>query len=226
MFIRRAVAVMLLVAAPVMAASWPDVPKPEDMTVANVSKHIVFNGLDMRAQVFQSRLSEKEIIAFYRKTWGRRMVVNSLGDSKLIGHKQGDYYITVQISESGGGTKGQIGSMNIASAPDHISLGKGLPTPMGAKVFNDISYPDDTVPARTVAMRDGLSPRQNASYFKERLLGQGWKPAAGNQCRTGDSCVLRFTRGDSKMTLMVMKATSGGGQSQVVINVQNPEVSS
>lgn len=217
---------MLVPAWSVHAGALPDPPVPPETHVADVSERMVYNGVDMHVRVFRSPSSQAEVVAFYRKAWGKGAVVNRVGDAMVVGHKVGDYVVTVQVSGFAGGSKGTIGILDTASSRGNFVPGKGLPAPMGAKVFNDISYPDDTVPARTVAMRDGLSPRQNVAYFNERLLGQGWKPAAGNnRCDTGDSCVLRFTRGDSKMTLMVMKAESGGGQSQVVIHVQNPEVS-
>jgi hypothetical protein len=190
------------------------------MQVSDVAKRVVYNGLDMHAQVFRSPASQKDIVAFYRKAWGPKVVVNSLGAAKVIGHKQGDYYITVQVKAYAGGSKGQIGIIDLATAPTHFEPGKGLPAPMGSKVYNDIRYPDDRVPARTVAMRNDLTPRQNLAYFRERLEGQGWKPAADNKCRETDSCLVRYVRGDSKMALMVMRGK--GGRSQVIINIQKP----
>lgn len=221
--------VALMFLAVVMQAkadTWPDVRVPDGTHVSTVNKHIIFDGLDMRAKTFRSDKSQKEIIEYYKRYWHGRVVVNKMASYQVIGHKQGDYFITIQVRGYAGGSQGRIGIVNTASAPRHPHLGKGLPVPMGSKVFNDIRYPDDPVPARTVALFNDLSPRQNATYFRERLESQGWKPVAGNDACTGQRhCLLRFTRGDSKMTMMVMKAESGKGQSQVVINVQNPEVS-
>ena len=81
-----------------------------------------------------------------------------------------------------------------------------------------LAYPDDPVPARTVAMRNTLSVRQNAQWFQERLQGEGWKPADANRCQD-DGCVQRYERGDSKLTLMLSGA---GGQSQIVLNELRP----
>jgi hypothetical protein len=221
MFLKRSLWLLVLLPGLGLASSWPDVPRPENMTVSDVSGHIVYNGADMRAQVFHARASVKDIVAFYRRRWGRRMVVNAMGNSKLIGHKQGDYFITVQVRGLAGGSEGKIGIMNLATVPKHITLGKGLPTPMGSVVINDIRYPDDPMPARTVTMGNDMSPRQNTAYFRERLEGQGWKPEATNRhCRGTKPCLMQYTRGDSKMTWMAIPGKHGG--SQVVINMQQP----
>lgn len=202
----------------VSAASWPEVSLPKGTQTTDVAKRIVFNGLDMRAEVFATSKSAAEVVAFYKTLWRGEVVVNASGKGQVIGHKQGDYYVTVQVTDSGAGSKGNIGIVDVESVPRDFVRGKGLPQPMGSTVFNDIAYPDDPTPARTVAMRNKLSPRQNASYFRERLGAEGWKPADANQC-SDDVCVMRYERGDSKMTLLM---TPLDGQSQVTINLMNP----
>ncbi len=201
------------------ASSWPNPPLPSGTRTDDVAQHIVFNGLDMHAQTFTSPHSQDELVDFYRKAWDKEVVVNRLGPAEVIGHRDGDYYITVQVSSTGAGSKGNIGIVDVASAPKHFVPGEGLPAPAGSKVFNDITYPDDNVPARTVAMRNSLSPTQNGAYFRERLLADGWKVSDAGTCGNSD-CVMRYERGDSKLTLLVMH--EGTGQSQVLINVLQP----
>jgi len=210
---------LLLMPALAVASSWPDTPLPSNTQTSDVAQHIVFNGLDMHAQVFSSQQSQQEIVAYYRKQWAPNVVVNQMGSTEVVGHRDGDYYTTVQVSAVGGGSKGNIGIIDTSSAPKHPTLGSGLPAPMGAKVYNDILYPDDPVPARTVAMRDTLSPAQNTSYFSDHLVADGWKPAQTAACGEGP-CIQRFERGDSQLTLLVTRI--GEGQSQVIMNVLKP----
>lgn len=209
---------MVVLMLPAYAGSWPKPPLPPDTNVADVSKQMVYNGVDMRAQIFQSTATADEVLAFYKKEWGKDAILNSVGDAQVVGHQEGDYLVTVQVSGSGTGSKGTIGIMNTMSSKPDFVPGKGLPQPMGSLVFNDITYPNDPVPARTVAMRNDLSPQQNASFYRERLAADGWKPADKNEC-TPDSCVMYYSRGDSKMTVVM---TSGEGNSQVIINVMDP----
>jgi len=210
--------VLTLVPLAAHASGWPDTPLPPDTNAADVAKHMIYNGVDMHAQVFQSTASQAQVIAFYRKAWGKDAVLNVVGDAQVVGHREGKYMVTVQVRSVGDGSKGTIGVLDTASAEPDFVPGKGMPKPMGSRVFNDIRYPDDPVPARTVAMQNSLSPQQNASYFRERLVAESWKPADANNC-DGPSCVLYYQRGDSKMTLVMTQAE---GRSQVVINVLEP----
>lgn len=209
---------MLLFMLPVHAGSWPATPLPPDTNVADVAKKMVYNGVDMRAQVFQSTATAEQVLDFYKKKWGKDAILNRIGDAQVVGHHDGDYLVTVQVSSYGAGSKGTIGVLDTTSGKPDFVPGKGMPQPMGSMVFNDISYPDDAVPARTVALRNDLSPQQNASYYRERLAADGWKPADKNRCAP-DSCVMYYSRGDSKMTVVM---TPGEGNSQVVINVMDP----
>lgn len=179
---------------------------------------MVYNGVDMRAQVFRSSEPANEVLAYYQKEWGRDAIVNHFGEAQVVGHHDGDYLVTVQVSSYGAGSKGSIGILDTASTRPDFVPGKGVPQPMGSLVFNDISYPDDPVPARTVAMRNALSPEQNASFFRERLAAGGWKPADSNKC-SADSCVMYYSRGGSKLTVVMSPEQ---GHSQVVINVMEP----
>jgi len=209
---------MLLAVVPAHAGSWPKPPLPPDTAAADVARQVVYNGVDMRAQIFQSTSTPDQVLDFYKKKWGKESILNNIGDAQIVGHHEGDYLVTVQIRGYGAGSKGTIGILDTNSAKAGFVPGKGIPQAMGSLVFNDISYPDDPVPARTVAMRNDLSPQQNASFYRERLAADGWKPANKNQCAP-DSCVMYYSRGDSKMTVVV---TPTDGYSQVLINVMDP----
>lgn len=202
----------------VHADSWPQTPPPPGAATSEVAQRMVFNGIDMRAQVFQSSRRAADVVAYYQQLWKPDVVVHQLGDAQVVAHKEGDYFITVQVRDFGGGSKGEVGVTDVATVRKDFVPGAGVPQPMGSKVFNDIAYPDDPTPARTVAMRNGLSPQQNAAFFRDRLAADGWKPSDANRC-AADTCVLRYERGDSKMTLVLSPI---GGQSQVMINLLNP----
>lgn len=194
---------------------------PPDTQSAPVARHIIYNGLDMHATVFQSSLSQGQVVDFYKQRWGKAIAINDLQASKIVGHLEGDDYVTVQVSADGSGSKGTIGVVRLPpkGAP-RPELGKGLPQPSGARVVNDIAYPDDRTPARTVLMTDALSPAQNAQWFRSRLLVGGWKQAGEDRCAHGAAhCVLQFERGKSRMMLV---AARGQGRSEVLMNVMNP----
>lgn len=190
------------------------------MHLTTVDNRIVFNGMDMRASVFESPQNSADVIAFYRNAWGGHVVVNKVGNQQVIGHREGDYFITIEVADVGGGSKGKVGIVNLATAARHVELGRGFAKPDGTKVFNDVAYPDDPVPARTIAMGNELSTSQNSQYFREHLLADGWKPADDNHC-TDAGCVLNYERGSSKLSVVIVPV--GDARSQIVINVQDPQ---
>lgn len=197
------------------------VPVPPHTQTAPVAKRIIYNGLEMHARVFQSKLTQQQMVDFYKQQWGKKVAINSLQSSKIVGYLDGDDYVTVQVTPDGAGSKGTIGVVTLPpkDAP-RPQLGKGLPQPFGTKVVNDISYPDDRTPARTVLMIDKLSPDQNGSWFRSRLIANGWKDANVNACQRGaDHCVMEFSRGKSTMMFVSQQAQ---GRSEVLMNIQNP----
>lgn len=209
------------VMGPANAQAGTGAPVPPQTQTAQVAKRIIYNGLDMHATVFQSSLTQQQIVDFYKQQWGKKTVVNTLQASRIVGHLEGDDFITVQVSPDGAGSKGTIGVVKLpptdAPRPD---LGKGLPQPFGAKVVNDIGYPDDRTPARTVLLVDQLSPSQNGSWFRSHLIADGWKDAGANKCAYGaDHCVMAFSRASSNMMFVAQRH---GRQSQIVMNIQNP----
>lgn len=221
---RVAVFVAASFSCSVAVGATPDVALPPQTQSAQVAKRIVYNGLDMHANVFESGLSQQQVVDFYRRKWGKKTSINDVGSSKVVGHLDGDFFITVQVTSDGEGSKGTIGVVRLPpEATPRPELGKGLPQPFGTKVVNDISYPDDRTPARTVLMVDGLSPNQNADWFRSRLIAKGWTDAGANDCRRGAGyCVLQFERGKTKM-MFVAQRTETADRSQILMNILNPE---
>lgn len=216
------IAALFLVQSTVSGASvfssWPSVPTAPQTQTQSVARKIIFNGLDMRASVFHSARSPAEFIAYYRKLWNNKIVVNQVGSAHVVGHRDGSYFITVQVQTEGSGSKGSIGIVDIGHAPKKVDLGKGLPKPAGSVVFNDIRYPDDPTPSRMIALINSLSPRQNVTYYREHLEANQWKPISDHCAAKG--CVLSFHRGNQKMNLAISRFHLG--HSQLVAIIQNP----
>ncbi len=178
---------------------------------------MIYNGTDMRGQVFTSTRSAADIVAFYRQLWGKQSVINQIPGWQVIGHREGDFYITVQVRTEGGGSRGDIGIVRIPSTRAKPELGAGVPHPSNTTVFNDIVYPDDRTPARTLAMVNNLSVQQNAGYYREHLAAEGWKPADTHTCASGTtSCVMNYEQGGRKMMVAL---TAKSTHSQIVINL-------
>ena len=204
------------------AASWPDPKLPDGTHTAEVSPHMIYNGTDMRGQVFTSSQSAADIVKFYRQLWGKQSVLNEIPGWQVIGHREGDFYITVQVRPEGSGSRGDIGVTRIPAEKSRVELGAGVPHPSNTTVFNDIMYPDDRTPARTLAMVNKLSVRQNANYYREHLAATGWKPADTHTCKIdASSCVMNYEQGSRKMMVAL---TQNADHSEIVINLMGTGV--
>ena len=209
--------VALALAVPAWAENWPDANLPAGTAAAAVSPRMIYNGADMRSQVFTSTLPSQDILDWYQKQWGKDWVRDSVSGWEIIGHRQGDYYVTVQVRPDGKGSRGDIGMVRIPPAGTRPKpVGVGVIRPSDTQVVNDISYPDDATPARTVAMSNKLSVWQNAGYYREHLAADGWNPSEKNQCNSGSTgCVLAFEQGARKMMIAV---TGDDTHSDIVMN--------
>lgn len=199
------------------ASGWPDPTLPDGMVAAPVSSHMIYNGTDMRSQIFTSPQKATDIVRFYRELWGKQSVLNELSGWQIVGHREGNFYLTVQVRNEAGGSRGDIGMVRIPETRQKIELGAGVPHPSSTVVLNDIAYPDDPTPARTLAMYNALSVQQNASYYREHLMAGGWKPSEANVCTANaSSCVMNYEQGDRKMSLAL---TANSGHAEIVINM-------
>jgi hypothetical protein len=183
---------------------------------------MIYNGTDMRGQVFTSSRPAVEIVKFYRQLWGKQSIVNDIPGWQVVGHREGNFYITVQVRPDGSGSRGDIGIIRIPTAKTQVQLGAGVPHPSNTTVFNDIIYPDDRTPARTLAMINNLSVQQNTNYYREHLSASGWKPADTHTCIQGAaSCVMNYEQGSRKMMVTLR---SNGSHSEIVINLMGEGV--
>jgi hypothetical protein len=208
------------------ASAWPDLKLPDGTRAAEVSSHMIYNGTDMRGQVFTSPQNAADIVKFYRQLWGKQSVLNQIPGWQVIGHRDGDFYVTVQVRPDGSGSRGDIGIIRIPAERTKVELGAGVPHPSNTTVFNDIIYPDDKTPARTLAMINALSVQQNANYYREHLAATGWKPADTHTCTDGaSSCVMNYEQGNRKMmvALTTNAAHSAIPMAEIVINLMGKE---
>jgi len=213
---------LLLPAVSAAVSPWPDVKLPDGAQSAEVASHMIYNGTDMRGQVFTSSESAANIVKFYRDLWGKQSVLNQIPGWQVVGHRDGEFYFTVQVKADGSGSRGNIGIVRLPTHRSTVELGSGVPHPANTTVFNDILYPDDRTPARTLGMTNNLSVQQNASYYREHLAETGWKAADPHGCAPAtSSCVMNYEQGKRKMTVALTKNAS---HSQIIINLMGEGV--
>jgi hypothetical protein len=108
----------------------------------------------------------------------------------------------------GSRTEGTIGIMELPDKPVEPELGKGFDKPANTEVVSDIRYLDSSSGARTIVMKNQLSPYVNMRYYVQRLPARGWNLERNSKLCVASSsdCVLNFTgSGDTKLSLALTR---------------------
>lgn len=187
-----------------------------------MTDHMKNNGRDMRASRFTTPHSIDEILRFYQHKWPGRNVVDKFGEKTIVGHAQGDYYITITLSNAGGATQGTIGTMKMPTGEIDYVMGGGFDKPPNTTVVNDFRYFDTPSETRTLGMVNGLSPYQNYQYYARRLPASGWRlqDKKGQNCLLPSrNCVAVFENDDDG-TMTISLARVKGSRTRIVVNIQ------
>lgn len=209
----------LLMAGPAMA--WPAVPLPEHSQGEWVTRHMNYNGLNMRASRFVTTLGLEDVKAFYRGIWGEQVVENTLETGKtVLGRADGTHFITVELKTLGGGTEGVIGLMEMVEGRVDFTMGEGFVSPAGSEIYNDIRFLDGPRESRTLGLHNSRTPFVNHQFYHHQLRMQGWHITSDpTACRSySQACVAGFTRRNETMTLVITREARGG--SNVVANIE------
>lgn len=197
-----------------IAADWPEVPVPEGAKGEIVSDHMVYNGLHMRASRFTVPLPVDKVKAFYREEWGRRMIDTPHRGKSVLGYptKDAKHYITVELTQAGASTQGQIGVMELPKKPPSAgSIGAGFARMPDTTVAEDIVYLDTPSHVRTISMVNRYSPQQNSDFYARSLAPKGYVREPGKTpCKAGSAeCVARYVNGDKRVTVSSSKSSAG-----------------
>lgn len=205
---------LALTARPAVAAGWPDVPVPKDAKGEIVSDDMIYNGLHMRASRFTVRLPVDKVKAFYREEWGRGMIDTPHRGKSVLGYPTRDakHYITVELTQTGNSTQGQIGVMELPKKPPPAgSIGAGFVRMPDTTVAEDIVYRDTPSPVRTLSMLNRYSPQQNSDFYARNLASKGYVREPGKQpCKAASSeCVSHYINGNKRITVASTRSDAG-----------------
>lgn len=202
------------------ADEWPDVALPDGSQGEWVSRHMIYNGLHMRAGKFSSTTSADDTLAFYRKAWRGDLTENRMRGKTVIGRPHGRHFVTVEIEPRGAGAGGTIGIMRLPEGPPEQPPGHGFARPAGSEVVNDIRYLDTRNETRTLLLTNTLSPFVNQQFYLRRLRSQGWDIVDPGGCKSSSqACTARFEKKNgARMSMSIRREREGG--TVVVANLE------
>lgn len=228
-----AMAALVLMAPAWAAAPWPRVPLPRQVEAFEVGKEMVVNGMPVRVQGFVSRAAPAELAASMRQLLGAPLMEDRHGTTLVLGRANGAYYITVQLSPLGSGTralvavtKPPIGERPLEDSQSIRRLMSAMPP--GSTLASHTSSADEPTRADLSAVVNSHSIDINVEYVKRMLRADGFtlereaSPSQLASARTGLSRGARtmfFKRPGSEAIAVVTKNESG--DSVIVLNRVN-----
>jgi hypothetical protein len=195
---------------------WPEVPAPPRATVESVAADLTYNGVPMRVQHFNSKVSAQEILAYYRGHWGRgelKPVENKVNGWQTIGMPAGPFYMTVQVKDSkSGGSEGMIGVsstsslMEVPKVENFAKLG-------GTQVVSVVESRDIGRSNKQIVLSNGHSVAANARFYDSELAFSGWKKLQDNTSARGSvneqGYLAMYQKGKEQIDIAINRSPNG-----------------
>lgn len=214
---------MLCVAPAAFALGWPEIEAPPRSTLEWVGKDMKLNGVPLRIQHFESSLSPDEVLTFYRSHWGsqqdKKSVENKQGSYNVIGKRDGDYYLTVEVKA--GKTTASEGLLNVSRLPgvDKPDMSPGdLPMNSGSKVLWVMDSNDAGKTSKQVTLYNRDSVQSNALYYDHALQSRGWVKRQDSRAKDtpDENNLLSYAKGGQEWTLEIVHKR--GSQATLVVS--------
>jgi hypothetical protein len=208
---------------------WPQIPLPKHVDVFKVGNEMVVNGMPIRVQGFVSRATPAELAASMRQLLGSPLMEDRRGGTLVLGRGEGQYYITVQLSPLGSGTRALIAVTKppVSTQPTDAPIDRHLLSafPPGSTLTSHTSSIDDTAHADYAAIVNSHSGDINAEHVKRMMHADGFtlereaKPKQGSRPGVNASPGARtmfFKRAGAEAVAVVARNQSG--DSVIVLN--------
>lgn len=160
------------------ALDWPRPAWPEGAQPELVAADTVLNGRHSRIWQARLSLSRAEAERFFQTQWGPKLTRNQVRGHTVLGTRQGDFFLTVQLKEQLGQVQAQLMATSLTEAPsrsralqDTLSW---LPSEVG--VLQTLESSDEGRRGLTVTAFAPASVEQLAEAISLQLRRRGWTP--------------------------------------------------
>lgn len=178
----------VLMVMPVLSAAandWPLLTLPKGIKTFDVGEQLSVNGLPMRIMGFVTDQSVAKTVDGFRTMFGARVVENTLGEKRVIGQAQGNYYVTVQIEAANklaanGTAKGIIAVTHLSGAIQEKARVQESAAkwrdyfPAGTKVISQMASEDYKKSAFHIVLSNQHSETLNEQNLIAALEAQGF----------------------------------------------------
>lgn len=242
-FLKNALAASLALSAAFAEAGqqrdWPELPTPSHLEAFDVGNQNKLNGIPVRIQGFVSDRSVSELNQWYRQKMGGQWVENKLGKKTVLGQRQGDFFVTVELEAMLGGLSGS--TTKVVTAIMDLQRPATQPTrgldafgdwakrlPVNSQVLSHLTDSSDTHESLHLVAVNGHSVVLNAQHFRRQFGQLGYQqdtlaaPAAAQRTRRDSEPApqekLSFTAPNTEAVVVLGKDDTGRSTVVLIIN--------
>ena len=239
--LRRVQALLALAAAvcaslpapPALAQrTWPSVALPGDAQAFSAGEELGVNGTPMRIRGFLSTRPTRDVAEWFRSSLGGTVVESRVGPKHILGQARGDFYVTVQLEQVAGGTRGLVATSDLKTAVEQHEQTQAdtqrwlLRLPAGSRILSRIGSQDGARLASQLVYSNGVGEERNGEVLRDVMREEGLRlereAVGGSEGKAGDDGapaagrVLFFKGGGKEATAVISRLPDG--RTSVVLN--------
>lgn len=225
-------------AATAQAQEWPTVAVPKNLNTFDIGQQVSVNGMPMRMRGFVSGLSPRDAGAAFRQSLGDPLVENRVGDKLVLGQRQGDFFVSVQVEAAGSGSRGVMAVTHLKAAYDNQAATQAsadrwlAKLPAGSRLLSQMESQDAGKRSKHLVIVNSQDEGLNRDRLVSALGDEGLSleregiPDAVDARRLPELLAnsrTLFFKGNNKDAMATVHR-DGNGQTTVVLNiVMSPE---
>ncbi len=206
---------------PLSVSADADFPPPPDATVVNISSSTTSIGMQLQIRRFQVDMSLEEVLSFYRTFWKDGSAEADMSGWKMIGSRQGNHYLNVQVKPNG--RNKSWGFLSVSDLPQRldnknysVQMGGRFPMMSGSQILDDQLSDDIGKEGRTLLIVNKFTPKSNLNFYRKHYRNQGWNIVMDEQTQPRSTgFALYVNKGQQSVGITVNKLD---GQTSIVAN--------
>lgn len=187
---------------------------PTGTKLTNLGDEIYLNGMPTKLVGIAVPASIKETASFFAKKWaseGWNVNVERNGDLIVVMSSTDVFQRVASLNKTGNNST--EGSLSLTDIPLRLKngggfkldVGKHLLKPTGTKVLNEVRIRDQLGESILTTLTNDFNVEQNAAFYQERMVEQGWKEKRHKTVEEGKSVILVFAQGNKEATFTVIR---------------------
>lgn len=187
---------------------------PTNTKLTKLGDEIYLNGIPAEVVGIAVPASIKETAVFFARKWaseGWTVKVERNGDLILVMSSNDVFQRVASLTKTGEAST--EGSLSLTDMPLRLKNGGGSQLPVGehlqkpsnTMVLNEIRIRDQAGESIFTTMANDFNVEQNAAFYQERMVEQGWKEKRRKTVVEGKSVILVFTQANKEATFTMVR---------------------